>query len=68
MPVRTVDVRLSKNKRGTSECSDSAIPNSLAVELTLYSFMVKVVDCHARDSGSNPVRRKRFFHLELYLL
>ena len=34
-------------------CSDSAIPNSFAVGLTL-SNMVKVVDCHTGVLGSNP--------------
>ena len=41
-------------------CSDSAIPNSLAVGLTLYSDMVRVVDCHAGVMGSNPGGPKRF--------
>ena len=39
------------------ECSDSAIPNSLAVGLTL---LVRVVDCHAGVLGSYPGGPKRF--------
>ena len=42
-------------------CSDSAIPNSLAVGLTLYfSDMVRVVDCQAGVHGSNPGGPKIF--------
>ena len=47
-----------------SQCSDMDIPNSLTVGLT-FSDMVRVVACHARDRGSNPVGSYVFFPLGL---
>ena len=53
--------KLSRNLiRGVPEpCSDSAIPNSLAVGLTL-SDIVRVVDCHAGVLSSNLGGSKYF--------
>ena len=43
------------------------VPFLSASQLGSFSDMVRVVACHARDRGSNPVGPKSFFPLELLL-
>ena len=56
MSVGTVDARLSKNKNEKSVVTAPFLTTWLLGKL--LSDMVRVVDCHARDLGSNSVRPK----------
>ena len=58
MSVRTVDARLSRNKRGESVVTVPFLTASLSGKL--FRDMVRVVDCHSGVLGSNPGGPKDF--------
>ena len=71
MAVRIVDARLQQNKNlKGEECSDKAIPNRLAVGLTLYHLATWLVWLLVtlEIQGSNQVGPKDFFSKELLYL